>query len=105
MQVIRACAGDDVYGSGGDGSRREIEAQSADLELLDGLGGEALRCAASEAVVDSRAIDRNHGRLLRSAVDRDLKEVIGIAHGGIGEVSDVYARLQRRDREKTPPVQ
>src|SRR5262245_15887424 len=105
MQIVRARAGDDVYGSGGDCSRREIEAQCADLELLDGVGGEVLRGSASEAVVDSRAIDRNHGRLLRSAVDRNLKEVISIARGGIWGVSDVHTRFQRRDREKTPAVQ
>ena len=40
MQVIRPRARDNVHDSGGDGSRREIEAQGADLELLDGLGGE-----------------------------------------------------------------
>src|SRR5215475_13927548 len=101
MQVIRARAGDDVYDSGGDCSRREVETQSADLELLDGLGGEILRCSAGEAVVDSRAIDRNHGRPLRSAVDRNLKEVIGILKGGIWGVSCSRPAQAPRPRENS----
>jgi hypothetical protein len=97
MQVVRAGTGNDVYDSGGDGSRREIEAQGADLELLYGLGGEILRGAAGDAVVDPRTIDRNHSHLLRGAADRHLKEIIGIARAGIGGVSDVHARFERRD--------
>jgi hypothetical protein len=98
MQVIRPRAGDDIHDSGGDGSRREIEAQSADLELLDGLGGEILRGAAGNTVVDSRTIDGNHGHLLRGAADRNLKEVIGIARAGISGVRNIHAWLQGRDR-------
>ena len=54
-------------------SRREIEIEGRDLELLDRLLREILRRAARDAVIDVRAVNRNASQCAGAACDRTRK--------------------------------
>src|SRR5512143_3939768 len=79
VKRVGAGSRDNVYCAGRHGSGRKVEGQCADLELLNGFGGKILGGAACDAVVDPRAVNRNHRHALGSAADRDLEEVIDVA--------------------------